>query len=304
MTQIVGQQAGSKVGLKVGMIGLGIMGGAMARNLVDAGFKVFGFDLDAKAVAAAKAGGVDIASSAVAVAEAASDIFVCLPSPKAVAETAKAIAAGTAKNRTVIELSTLTLADKMVCKDVLEAAGHTVLDCPLSGTGAQAQTRDLVVMASGDAAAIQRLDPVFLAFARKVQNVGVYGHGSKMKFVANLLVAINNVATAEAMVLGMKAGLDPHQMVDVISSGAANSRIFELRAPMMANNDYMPATMRSRTWKKDMTVIGDFASSLDCPTPLFDATAGIYDAALAMGHGAEDVAAVCAVLETMAGLKR
>jgi L-threonate 2-dehydrogenase len=276
----------------------------MARNLAGAGFKVWGFDLDAKAVAAAKAAGVDIAPSAAAVAEAARDVFICLPSPKAVAETAKIIAAGTAKNRTVIELSTLALADKMAFKDVLEAAGHIALDCPLSGTGAQAQTRDLVVLASGDAVSIKRLDPVFLGFARKVQNVGQFGNGSKMKFVANHLVAIHNVASAEAMVLGMKAGLDPHQIVEVISSGAANSRIFELRAPMMANNDYMPATMRSRTWKKDMTVIGDFASSLDCPTPLFDATAGIYDAALAMGRDAEDVAAVCAVLEVMAGLKR
>jgi L-threonate 2-dehydrogenase len=288
----------------VGMIGLGIMGGAMARNLVGAGFKVLGFDLDAKAVAAAKAAGVDIATSTAAVAASVSDIFICLPSAKAVLETAKIIASGTAKNRTVIELSTLTLADKLAVKELLSAAGHTTLDCPLSGTGAQAQTRDLVVFASGDAAAIQRLEPTCLGFARKVQNVGVFGNGSKMKFVANHLVAINNVASAEAMVLGMKAGLDPYQIIEAVTSGAANSRIFELRAPMMAKNDYMPATMRSRTWKKDMTVIGDFASSLDCPTPLFDATAGLYDAALAMGRDAEDVAAVCVVLETMAGLKR
>jgi len=160
------------------------------------------------------------------------------------------------------------------------------------------------VFASGDAAANARLEPIFLGFARKVQSLGPFGNGSRMKFVANLLVAIHNVASAEALVLGMKAGLDPHQIVDVISSGAGNSRMFELRAPMMANNNYLPATMRSRTWKKDMTVIGDFASSLDCPTPLFDVTGGLYDAALAMGRDAEDVAAVCSVLETLAGIKR
>ncbi|MFX7824951.1 NAD-binding protein, partial [Acinetobacter baumannii] len=85
------------------------------------------------------------------------------------------------------------------------------LDCPLSGTGAQAQTRDLVVFASGEPSAIAALDPLFAGFARKVQVLGPFGDGTKMKFVANLLVAINNVASAEAMVLGMKAGLDPAQ---------------------------------------------------------------------------------------------
>ena len=115
----------------------------------------------------------------------------------------------------------------------------------MSGTGAQAAVKDLVVYASGDTGAIRRLEPMFLGFARKVYDLGAYGNGSKMKFIANHLVAIHNVATAEAMVLAMKAGLDPHQTVEVIRSGAGTSRIFELRAPMMAANTYLPATMRS-----------------------------------------------------------
>jgi 3-hydroxyisobutyrate dehydrogenase-like beta-hydroxyacid dehydrogenase len=125
-----------------------------------------------------------------------------------------------------------------------------------------------------------------------------------MKFVANHLVAIHNVAAAEAMVLAMKAGLDPRQTVEVVSSGAGTSRVFELRAPMMAANNYLPATMRSTTWKKDLTVIGEFAADLGCPTPLFGLAATLHAAALAMGHGAEDSAAVCAALEKMAGLER
>ena len=288
----------------VGMIGLGIMGGAMARNLVAAGFPVIGYDIDARATEAALAAGCRIAPSAAAVAEQAGDLIVSLPSAKAVLETATAIAASPARSRTVIEASTLALDDKTAFRDILAAAGHIALDCPLSGTGAQAQTRDLVVFASGDTDAIRRLDPVFLGFARKVFDLGAFGNGSKMKFVANHLVAIHNVATAEAMVLGMKAGLDPHQIVAVVGAGAGNSRVFELRAPMMAKGDYLPATMRSRTWKKDMTVIGDFAASLDCPTPLFNLTGALYDSALAMGRDAEDVGAVCVVLETMAGLDR
>lgn len=288
----------------IGIIGLGIMGGAFARNLVAGGWKVIGYDVDAGRNAEAKAAGAEIAHSAEAVAETASDIITSLPTPRAVLDTAHLIAKAKASKRTVVEASTLSLDDKAAFKDILEKAGHTVLDCPMSGTGAQAAVKDLVVYASGDSAAIKRLEPAFLGFARKVHDLGAYGNGSKMKFVANHLVAIHNVAAAEAMVLAMKAGLDPHQTVEVIASGAGTSRVFELRAPMMAANSYLPATMRSTTWKKDLTVIGDFAAGLGCPTPLFGLSTTLHEATLAAGRGAEDSAAVCATLEQMAGLKR
>jgi 3-hydroxyisobutyrate dehydrogenase-like beta-hydroxyacid dehydrogenase len=289
---------------RIGIIGLGIMGGAFARNLVGAGWSVLGYDTEPKRNAEARAAGVEIAHSAQAVAEAAADIVLSLPTPRAVLDIAEVIARSGAKSRTVVEASTLSLADKMAVKDTLEQAGHTALDCPMSGTGAQAAVKDLVVLASGDSAAILRLEPAFLGFARKVFDLGPYGNGSKMKFVANHLVAIHNVAAAEAMVLAMKAGLDPRQTVEVVSAGAGTSRVFELRAPMMAANTYLPATMRSTTWKKDLTVIGEFASDLGCPTPLFGLAATLHAAALAMGHGAEDSAAVCAALEAMAGIER
>lgn len=288
----------------IGIIGLGIMGGAFARNLAAGGWKVIGYDIDANRRAEAKSAGVRIATSAEGVAKAAKDIIISLPTPRAVLGTARLIAKAKTSKRTIIEASTLSLDDKTAFKDTLTKAGHTVLDCPMSGTGAQAAVKDLVVYASGDTAAIRRLEPMFLGFARKVYDLGAYGNGSRMKFIANHLVAIHNVATAEAMVLAMRAGLDPHQTVEVIGSGAGTSRVFELRAPMMANNTYLPATMRSTTWKKDLTVIGDFASDLGCPTPLFGLATTLHTATLAAGHGAEDSAAVCATLERMAGLKR
>jgi putative dehydrogenase len=289
---------------RIGIVGLGIMGGAFARNLVGSGWSVIGYDVEPQRNAEARAAGVEIGHSAEAVAEAAPDIITSLPTPRAVLDTAEVIARASAKGRTVVEASTLALRDKLAFKAILEKAGHTALDCPMSGTGAQAAVKDLVVYASGDSAAIQRLEPAFLGFARKVFDLGPYGNGSKMKLVANYLVAIHNVAAAEAMVLAMKAGLDPHQTVEVVSSGAGTSRVFELRAPMMAANSYLPATMRSTTWKKDLTVIGEFASDLGCPTPLFGLATTLHAAALAMGHGAEDSAAVCAALERMAGLER
>jgi 3-hydroxyisobutyrate dehydrogenase-like beta-hydroxyacid dehydrogenase len=268
------------------------------------GWTVIGYDPDITRSAEARGAGVQLVHSTQALAETVSDILASLPSPRAVLDTAEIIARTSAGPRTVIDTSTLALGDKMAFKAILEEAGHAALDCPVSGTGAQAAAKDLVVYASGDSAAIRRLEPMFLGFSRLVHDLGAYGNGSRMKFIANLLVAIHNVAAAEALVLAMKAGLDPHKTVEIIASGAGTSRMFEVRGPMMAANTYLPATMRSSTWKKDLAVIGEFASSLDCPTPLFNVASALYAATLAMGRGDEDSGAVCAMLEMMAGIER
>jgi 3-hydroxyisobutyrate dehydrogenase-like beta-hydroxyacid dehydrogenase len=286
----------------VGVVGLGIMGGAMARNLVAAGWRVLGYDIDAVRCAELAAAGVTICADAAAVAREAPVLLFSLPSPAAALAAAQAIAASGAERRVVIEASTLTLKDKLAIEAALRSAGHVALDCPISGTGAQAITKDLVIYASGDAQSIEACRPLFAGFSRAVHDVGAFGNGSKMKFVANLLVAIHNVASAEAMVLGVKAGLDPRQIVDLVSAGAGTSRVFELRAPMMAARNYLPASMRVEIWQKDMAIISQYATELGCPTPLLSATMPIYASAMANGHAAEDTAAVCAVLEKMAGL--
>jgi 3-hydroxyisobutyrate dehydrogenase-like beta-hydroxyacid dehydrogenase len=217
---------------------------------------------------------------------------------------AKEIASAKISPRILVEASTFTIEDKQKAERTLRAAGHTLLDCPVSGTGSQAATGDLVIYASGDSRAIARVKPAFAAFSRKTYDVGAFGDGSRMKYVANLLVAINNVASAEAMVLGMKAGLKPETIFEMISSGAGNSRVFELRAPMMVKDDYRNVTMKCDVWQKDMDVIGAFAKKMRVPTPLFSATLPVYEAALKQGHADDDTAAVCAVLERKAGVRR
>src|SRR5687767_5907889 len=144
----------------IGVIGLGIMGGAFARNLAAAGWKVIGYDLDAGRNREARRAGVEIAHSAEAVAETAIDIITSLPSPRAVLDTAEIVARAGTAGRTVVETSTLALDDKLEVQRILSEAGHAALDCPMSGTGAQAAVKDLVVYASGDAASIARLEPV------------------------------------------------------------------------------------------------------------------------------------------------
>ncbi len=289
---------------EAGLVGLGIMGGAMARNLMAAGWTVHGYDPDPAVVGRMAEAGVRMHPDVASLARAAAVIMTSLPSVTALQATAEAIAGAGAAPRMVVEASTMALEDKEEFGEVLRAAGHTPLDCPISGTGSQAKTRDLVIYASGDRGAIEALRPFFAGFARAVHDLGAYGNGSKMKFVANLLVAINNVASAEAMVLGMKAGLDPHQIVDLVSAGAGTSRVFELRAPLMADQRYEDATMKVSIWQKDMAIIGSFATALGVPTPLLSATIPIYASAMATGHASHDTAAVCAVLERMAGVER
>ena len=291
---------------QVGVIGLGIMGGAIARNLAAAGWQVIGFDIAKERCEEAKAAGVEIAKDAAAVAAKAANILVSLPKPEALMATVETIVDAKLPRRVIAELSTFSIEDKTQAEAALRAAGHVLLDCPLSGTGAQARTKDLVVYASGDAQGIQGLMPVLADFSRQAHDLGTFGNGMKMKFVANLLVAIHNVASAEAMVLGIKAGLDPAQILKLISVGAGNSRVFELRAPMMVEDRYdgHNVTMRISTWQKDMKGIGEYAASVGCPTPLFSACEPIYRAALSTGYGEQDTAAVCAVLEHMAGVKR
>jgi putative dehydrogenase len=288
----------------IGIIGLGIMGGAFAQNLLSAGWRVIGYDTDpARRRVLARLGG-EIAADAVDVARKAKTIITSLPKPAALASTAAAIAKANVPRRVVIEMSTFTIEDKALAEKALRKAGHVTLDCPVSGTGSQAKVRDLVVYASGGAAEIKKLRPMFAAFTRGLHDLGAFGNGSRMKYVANLLVAIHNVASAEAMVLGMKAGLPPQLIYDQVNAGVGTSRVFALRGPMMVKNDYTNVTMKIDVWQKDMDVIGSYARKIGVRTPLFDASEGVYVKALKSGHGAEDTAAVCAVLEKMAGVKR
>ena len=200
----------------------------------------------------------------------------------------------------VIETSTLPIAVKEEAHALLDAAGVVLLDCPLSGPGAQARTRDLAVYASGSRAAYRRCAPVFEGFARTHTWLGAFGNGSKMKFLANLLVAIHNVSAAEAVLLAKKAGIDPALAVKVLGDGAGASRMLQVRGPMMVKGDYGDATMKVAVWQKDMKIIADFARSVGSPTPLFSATASIYDAAMTQGFAEADTASVCAVLERLA----
>ena len=294
----------SRTGAAVGQVGLGIMGGAYSKHLREAGFAISGFDPEPGRRAALRKLGGTAETSIAGVAAKASVIITSLPSVAAVQAAffgAGGILESARPATIVIETSTLPLEAKLELRDRCAKRLITVLDCPISGTGAQAAVKDISVYASGPEDAVKKCRAVFEGFARSLHYCGEFGNGSKLKFIANLLVTIHNLSTAEAIVLGRRSGLDLDLLYKVIRDGAGTSRMFEVRAPLMIDRDYRQATMKIDVYQKDIDIISAYAAGLHCPTPLFEASKAFYSGAYAQGHAKDDTAAICAVLEGMAG---
>jgi putative dehydrogenase len=286
-----------------GFVGLGTMGSALSAHLLAAGYQVIGYDIDPGRLAAHTGRGGTAAASPAGTAQA--DVVVTsLPTADAlldVAAGAGGLAAGPRPGLVVIETSTLPVAVKRQARDALAAGGIVLLDCPLSGTGGQALAGDVVAYLSGPEEAKARALPVLRAFARGVHDVGEFGNGSAVKFIANLLVAIHNVAAAEALVLAERAGLDLAAVLTAVADGAGSSAMFKVRGPAMAAADYSGPGVTTTVFVKDLEIIAGFAKQTGTPTPLFALASSFYAAALAQGHAGDDTACVHAVLRGLAG---
>ena len=286
----------------VGVVGLGNMGLPMAGHLLVAGFGVRGYDVRPAATdALARAGGVPTASAA-ETAGGAQVIITSLPSVTALREVVggeQGLLSAATEGLILIETSTLPLAAKAEAAEALGRAGTVVLDCPLSGTAGQMRARDIAVYASGDPAAIERSRGVLAAFSRVQHDVGAFGNGMRMKLIANHLVAVNHTAAAEALLLARRAGLDLALALRALSDGAGNSRMLEIRGPMMVEGSFSPANIALEVFQKDIDLISDLARTARCPLPLFSASAQLHLAAMAQGRLGEDPACVFAVLEEM-----
>ncbi len=285
---------------RIGIFGLGIMGGAIAKNLVDDGYQVFGYDPDAVQCKNAENAGIKITGSVKEVAENSHITLSSLPNADALDAIVSELITLSESDRSagiLIELSTLDLVTKQENQARLFDAGLDLLDCPISGTGQQAKTGDIVLFASGDQTVFSDCSTIFKSFAKQSYYLGEFGNGTKMKLIANLLVAIHNVASAEAVTLAKKSGIDMEQFYKVISSSPCSSKIFELRAPLMIDNTFEPATMKLDVWQKDMQLIREFADNVKSPIPLFATTEPLYQAAIDANLGQQDTAAVCNILQ-------
>ena len=284
----------------VGIIGLGVMGSSIANHLIAAGTGIIvGYDLDPARLDTFVAAGGHACTSPAAVAVSADVVITSLPSVAAF-ESVVADLAGSGASGKIVDTSTLPLHTKETARQLLEKHGLILLDCPLSGTGAQARTGDVVVFISGDDATSRAVQPILESFSRSQHFLGEFGNGTRMKLIANHLVAVHNVAAAEALLLATRAGLDPATVLTAVSDGAGSSRMLEIRGPLMINQDFDDPSIRIDVFDKDLHIIDDFAQAALAPTPLFSAAAQIYRAALAQGRAAQDTAAVYAVLDQLA----
>ncbi len=288
----------------VGIIGLGIMGGIMAETLLQQGYKVIGYDIEVHCKKQLQRTGGQVARSNAQLAKDSDIVIISLASANALANVVGELASVPHPNgkQIVVETSTLPLADKQSAAKALTKQSRTMLDCPISGTAARMKDRAWTVYVSGPPKACKQVAPLFQVFTDMAPYVGPLGSGTKLKFAANHLVAIYNVAYAEMVNLCRKMDLDPQVMLEHFgNSPVLGTGVMRLRVPFMIDRQYTPPTMKVEVWQKDMQVIGDMAKSVNCPTPLFQTCASIYTAAMAMGLARSDTASTAEVLALMSG---
>lgn len=287
--------------LSVGVIGLGNIGGGVAANLLAAGYAVQGYDTDAARIEAAGATPADGASAIAAQCDLA---ILAVASHGAYDASISALADNPCPGLVVADLCTFPIPEKEAARNRLAAAGAVYLDCPVSGARPQAQSGELSMMVSGDMAAFVRVRPALERFTRAVSHVGEFPMSQKLKLALNLMISIQNLVCAEGFLFAEKAGIDLELFADMVKQSAANSRIFEVRADKWISGDYNDPTAELAIQLKDKDIIADFASAIDCPTPMFNAALPFYIAAASNGWQKQDAACVLAVMEAMAGIDR
>ena len=283
---------------KVGVIGLGVMGLAMAQNLIRSGFNVHGYDIDAMQTKKFKAVQGVVCRSVQDLTANVDVLITSLPSANALMTVCRALAETAPRKLIVIETSTLPIREKKAARRLLSPARMVMLDCPLSGTGSQAQTKDLVVYASGPNAAFKQVREVLDGVSRAQFYLGAFGNGMKLKMVANYLVAIHNAATAEALILAERVHLNLELVLAAIGDSAGQSKMWQVRGPRMAAEDYSPM-MSMHLWQKDMGIISEFVSEAGAPSPVFDQARAIYALAYQAGYGDSDSAVIHRFLKSL-----
>jgi putative dehydrogenase len=288
-------------GRSVGFVGLGAMGTPMSRHLLAAGWRVLGHDPSASARDRLEGLGGEPLTDLRGLPAHADVVVTSLPGSAALADVVEALgraAGGRDTPLVLVDTSTLSLTDKEAAREAAAAHEIVLLDCPVSGTSAQAEVGDLVAYLSGDdVAALERARPVVEDMTRTTYLVGEFGNGTKMKLVANLLVAVHNLAAAEALVLAHRAGLDLEQVLSAVGDGAGGSRMLAVRGPLMVADDFDRATARVEIFQKDLRAIQAMAVGLSSPTPLLSTSVTFYDMAMAQGRSQQDTACLYGVLQ-------
>ena len=290
---------------KIGVIGLGAMGSAMALKMVKAGYDVAGTDIRQACMDQLAANGGKSVASARAVAEESDIVIISLASEAAfhaVTTGANSILDAKRGGTIVVDTCTMAIADKAAARDKLATIGVPLLDCTLSGTRPAVLSGNLTLYASGDAEAFGKAEEPLKAFTRARTFLGEFGNASKLKYVMNFLILIHNAATAEAMSLARKSGLDLKLVQPLIDDSFGSSKIWGMRGKMMVERDYVTSRGTYGIARKDAPVISEFARSVAAPTPLFQAALQMHLAAISQGYGDNDTASLFEIYSKLSGL--
>ena len=265
--------------ITIGSIGLGAMGGSYAKFLIEDNYTVYGVDPDTHNAEIFTSSGGLLLDNISDLVDKSNVIILSLPTVPIFKEVINKIEVNGRSNESkiLIDMNTISLDDKIETKKKLEKLTISMIDAPVRGTGAQAKVKDIVVMSSGDKAIVDECDNIFRSFSKQNIYVGDFGNGIKFKILANLLVTVHNTVTAEALLLGQKAGLEEKMIYQVLNAGAATSVMLDKRMPLMINKNYEPATASMRIFLKDIDVITDYLKSNNLNSPTFEAAANLYN---------------------------
>ena len=263
----------------IGSIGLGAMGGSYAKFLIEDNYSVYGVDPDTENADIFISLGGKLLNNISDLIKKSDVIILSLPTVPIFKDVINEIEINGKLNESkiLIDMNTISLDDKIETKNKLEKLNIYMVDAPVSGTGAQAKVKDIVVMSSGSKSIVDECDGIFRSFSKQNIYVGEFGNGIKFKILANLLVTVHNTVTAEALLLGQKAGLEEKMIYEVLNAGAATSVMLDKRMPLMINKNYEPATASMRIFLKDIDVITDYLKSNNLSSPTFEAAANLYN---------------------------
>jgi 3-hydroxyisobutyrate dehydrogenase-like beta-hydroxyacid dehydrogenase len=284
----------------IGFVGIGKIGLPIAENLIKSGRRVIGYRRSSLAEFE-KLGGVP-AHSAAEVGAQADIVFCCLPSSEALEEVVQGkhgLVQSARPGQIIVELGSHPVPVKERQVAPLQQKGAAFIDGEVSGTPGMVAAKKAVIYLAGDAAACKKIESVVAGFADTCLYFGPFGAASRVKLVNNLLVAINIAAAAEAMALGLKAGVDVPLMIKAIAGGSGGSTQFGIRAPWMAERRFQPAQGTVPQLQHYFDMIGEFAESVGVATPLLDRASALYDRFMEMGFGEFDVARMVDVIGSL-----
>jgi 3-hydroxyisobutyrate dehydrogenase-like beta-hydroxyacid dehydrogenase len=286
----------------VGIVGLGLLGHAIASRLRAAGHDVAGYDVAADRRRALMTVGGRAVESVAAVAGSADPVCVVLPSLESVEEVvlgAHGLVATGRAGQTIVQMSTISPALTERLAREVTAHGLQFLDCPVSGTSGMVMRGDGILFVGGEHTLYARWRPLLESVLPRAVHVGAAGQAMTLKLVANLLVALHSAAAAEALSMVDRSGLEVPLALELLRSSAAGSRMLDVRGPLIARRDFQPQ-MKLDLFMKDLHLIQEAAAAVGAPTPLTDTAEHLYAAALTAGHGQEDLAVVVTALDDLA----